>query len=132
MSTKTVYLLTILLMLGLATGLPAQNEGGGDQQQPGICFRPIDYQYDVCIDFKKKWYYPYRLSEWMVIYVRDAYSPAASHIWNSGQYLMDFEEWEKLKSALAGQGLPAVCVHPDYRLKPEERPLTRREYCKLQ
>jgi hypothetical protein len=133
MSTKTVYLLTILLGVWLAaTALPAQDaggQGGATGTQTGICFQPMDLDRSVCIDFRKSWYYPYALAEWMVLYVRDVGTPATKHIWNGGQYLITPDEWEKVRAALASQGLPERCLHPAYRMGKEAQMQTRKTAC---
>ncbi|MEQ9363240.1 MAG: hypothetical protein RIF32_03300 [Leptospirales bacterium] len=131
MNTKTVYLLTILLSVFVAGAALAQNQGGNSGEQSGICFQPMDFDRNVCINFRTSWYYPYALSEWMVLHVRTSGTPAGKHIWNSGQYLMTFEEWEKVRTALAGQGLPERCLHPEYRMSKEDQVKTRKAACKL-
>ena len=132
MKTKSVYLL--ILLLGLAIAGTGFAQDAGNQQgaaNEGICFQPIDLDRNVCINFKKSWYYPYFLSQWMVLHVRDAKAPAGQHIWNGGQYLMTPEEWEKVRTALSSQGLPERCLHPAYRMTKEEQVKTRAEACKL-
>lgn len=133
MNTKTVYLLTILLSVFVAGAALAQNEGGNAAaDQSGICFQPMDSDRNVCINFRKSWYYPYALAEWMVLHVRTSGTRAGKHIWNGGQYLMTPEEWEKVRTALASQGLPERCLHPEYRMGKEDQVKSRKEACKLQ
>ena len=132
MNTKTVYLLTILLSVFVAGAVLAQNQGEQSGTQSGICFQPMDLDRSVCINFRKSLYYPYSLSEWMVLHVRDAGTPAGKHIWNGGQYLLTPDEWEKVRSALASQGLPDRCLHPEYRMGKEDQVKTRQAACKIQ
>jgi hypothetical protein len=135
MSTKTVYLLTILLSIWIASsGLLAQeagDQGGATGTRTGICFQPMDLEQSVCVDFRTSWYYPYALAEWMVLYVRNVGTPASRHIWNGGQYLITPEEWERVRAALASQGLPERCLHPAYRMGKQSQIQTRKEACKL-
>ena len=132
MNKKSVYLLTILLSVFLMGGALLAQEGQEQGNQNGICFQPMDLDRTVCINFRTSWYYPYALSEWMVLHVRTAGSPSSKHIWNAGQYLLTVDEWEKVRSALASQGLPERCLHPEYRMGKENKIKVRREACKLQ
>ena len=130
MKPRTFYLLSILLGIWLfSTAAFAQQEQ--PQQQQGLCFLPLDYDRQVCIDFNTKWYYPVILTEWVVLYVRDAATPTSKHIWNGGQYLLTMEEWEKVKAGLAGKGLPEKCLHYEYRQLEEDQTRSRKEYCTL-
>ena len=108
-------------MAGLA-GLSAQSKNG-------ICFLPEDKEHEECIDFSQVWYYAVPFSTGWVIHLREMNSKALPYIWDKGQYLISNEEWEKVKKALAGQGLSVVCPHPAYRLE-RDRLKSREVMCK--
>ncbi|MCB1320940.1 MAG: hypothetical protein KDK34_11845 [Leptospiraceae bacterium] len=124
---KKVSVLVLLasLLVGGLLSLSAQEGGSSDE----ICFLPVDKEIERCVNFKTKWYIPVELTTGVVIYLREVNTDAASHIWNSGQILVNREEWDKIKQALASQGLGSVCPPPEYR-HPEDFLKARAEVCK--
>lgn len=83
----------------------------------------------VCIDFTRTWYMTTVDSVYVELRVRDLNASAESHVWNRGQYQLSHLEFEKLKAALAGQGLSASCPHSAFR-RSVNAALAREEYCR--
>ena len=119
---SVIYLLAAAFLVSGFLGLFAQSK-------EGTCFMPEDKEHEECIDFTKVWYYAVPHAKGWVLNVRAINSHALPYIWDNGQFLVSNEEWEKVKSALAAQGMSLVCPHPDFRLE-RDRLKSRDEMCK--
>lgn len=117
---------SILFLSAIAFGLAA---APADLFAQDTCFTPADSEKEVCVDFKKSWYIFTIGGSHPELRVRDMGSPAPSHIWNRGQYQLTQQEFEKLRTALRGQGLPLNCPHEAFRM-PANTLKTRAEYCR--